>query len=68
MTNPAPDEASDYNTKIIEEFRANEGHVGGTARQIPVFMLTRPAAADGAKARRASAAGLRPGELAPRVP
>jgi hypothetical protein len=61
--------ASDFNTKVIEEFRANGGRVGGpwegttraalwpklvaqypsigeyqarTARQIPVFMLTRP--------------------------
>jgi deazaflavin-dependent oxidoreductase (nitroreductase family) len=25
----APDGASDYNTKIIEEFRANQGRVGG---------------------------------------
>ena len=75
MANSAPGGASDYNTKIIEEFRANEGRVGGpwagtpmillhhvgaglwpklvaeapsvgefqarTARQIPVFMLTR---------------------------
>jgi deazaflavin-dependent oxidoreductase (nitroreductase family) len=29
MTNSAPDEASDYNTKIIKEFRANQGRVGG---------------------------------------
>jgi len=29
MTNSGPDEASDYNAKIIEEFRANEGRVGG---------------------------------------
>ncbi|HEV2932879.1 MAG TPA: nitroreductase family deazaflavin-dependent oxidoreductase [Streptosporangiaceae bacterium] len=29
MTNSAADEASDYNTKIIEEFRANQGRVGG---------------------------------------
>src|SRR5260370_19584064 len=29
MTNPAADEASDYNTQIINEFRANEGRVGG---------------------------------------
>ena len=29
MANPAPGGASDYNTKIIEEFRANEGRVGG---------------------------------------
>jgi len=29
MADSAPDRASDYNTKIIEEFRANEGRVGG---------------------------------------
>jgi len=29
MANSAPGGASDYNTKIIEEFRANQGRVGG---------------------------------------
>jgi deazaflavin-dependent oxidoreductase (nitroreductase family) len=29
MANSAADEAGDYNTKIIEEFRANQGRVGG---------------------------------------
>ncbi len=29
MTTSAPDEGSDYNTKIIKEFRANQGRVGG---------------------------------------
>jgi deazaflavin-dependent oxidoreductase (nitroreductase family) len=29
MANSAPGEAHDFNTKIIEEFRANEGRVGG---------------------------------------
>ncbi len=29
MANSAPGGANDYNTKIIEEFRANEGRVGG---------------------------------------
>ena len=29
MTNSAAGEASDYNTTIIEEFRANQGRVGG---------------------------------------
>lgn len=29
MENSAADEASDYNTKIISEFRANQGRVGG---------------------------------------
>ncbi len=29
MTNPAAGEGSDYNTQIINEFRANGGRVGG---------------------------------------
>jgi deazaflavin-dependent oxidoreductase (nitroreductase family) len=29
MANSAPGGAADYNTKIIEEFRANQGRVGG---------------------------------------
>ena len=29
MANSAPGAANDYNTKIIEEFRANQGRVGG---------------------------------------
>jgi len=29
MTTSAPDEGSDYNAKIIKEFRANQGRVGG---------------------------------------
>jgi deazaflavin-dependent oxidoreductase (nitroreductase family) len=29
MTNSAPDEGSDYNAKIIKEFRANRGRVDG---------------------------------------
>jgi deazaflavin-dependent oxidoreductase (nitroreductase family) len=29
MTSSAADEASDYNTEIIKEFRANHGRVGG---------------------------------------
>ena len=29
MTNSAADEASDYNSEIINEFRANGGRVGG---------------------------------------
>jgi deazaflavin-dependent oxidoreductase (nitroreductase family) len=29
MTKSAPDEGSDYNAKIIKEFRANQGRVGG---------------------------------------
>jgi len=29
MENSAADETSDYNTKIINEFRANQGRVGG---------------------------------------
>ena len=29
MTKPAPGEGSDYNAKIIKEFRVNQGRVGG---------------------------------------
>jgi deazaflavin-dependent oxidoreductase (nitroreductase family) len=29
MANSAADEASDYNTEVIREFRANQGRVGG---------------------------------------
>ena len=29
MTKPAPDECSDYNAEIIQEFRANQGRAGG---------------------------------------
>jgi hypothetical protein len=29
MTKSAPDEGSDHNAKIIKEFRANQGRVGG---------------------------------------
>ena len=35
----APDEASDYNSKIIEEFRANGGRVGGTWAGTPLILI-----------------------------
>jgi hypothetical protein len=39
MANSAPGGASDYNTKIIEEFRANEGRVGGPRAGIPLILI-----------------------------
>src|SRR5215472_16514987 len=39
MANSGPDEARDYNTKIIEEFRANEGRVGGPWAGIPLILI-----------------------------
>jgi deazaflavin-dependent oxidoreductase (nitroreductase family) len=39
MTNSASDEASDYNSKIIEEFRANEGRVGGIWAGTPLILI-----------------------------
>ena len=39
MANSAPGGASDYNTKIIEEFRANEGRVGGPWAGIPLILI-----------------------------
>ena len=34
-----PSGASDYNTKIIEEFRANEGRVGGPLAGTPMILI-----------------------------
>jgi deazaflavin-dependent oxidoreductase (nitroreductase family) len=40
MANSAPvGEASDYNTKIIEEFRANQGRVGGPWAGTPMILI-----------------------------
>jgi deazaflavin-dependent oxidoreductase (nitroreductase family) len=39
MANPAPGEANDYNTKIIEEFRANQGRVGGMWTGTTVILI-----------------------------
>jgi deazaflavin-dependent oxidoreductase (nitroreductase family) len=39
MANSAPGGARDYNTKIIEEFRANEGRVGGPWAGIPLILI-----------------------------
>ena len=35
----APGMASDFNTKVIEEFRANEGHVGGPLAGTPLILI-----------------------------
>ena len=39
MANSAPSRPSDYNTKIIEEFRANGGHVGGPWAGITLILI-----------------------------
>ncbi len=39
MANSAPSGPSDYNTKIIEEFRANGGHVGGPWAGITLILV-----------------------------
>ena len=40
MANSAPDGgANDYNTKIIEEFRANQGRVGGFLAGTPMILI-----------------------------
>jgi deazaflavin-dependent oxidoreductase (nitroreductase family) len=39
MTNPAADQASDYNTEIINEFRANGGRVGGMWEGTTLILL-----------------------------
>jgi deazaflavin-dependent oxidoreductase (nitroreductase family) len=37
--NSAADEASDYNTGIVKEFRANQGRVGGIWEGIPLILI-----------------------------
>ena len=39
MAKSAPGMASDFNTKVIEEFRANEGHVGGPLAGTPLILI-----------------------------
>src|SRR5215472_13234961 len=39
MMDTAPGEASDFNTKIIDEFRANGGRVGGTLAGTPMILI-----------------------------
>ena len=39
MVNSAPGGTSDYNTTIIEEFRANRGHVGGMWAGTPMILI-----------------------------
>ena len=39
MANSAAGGASDYNTQIIKEFRANEGHVGGPWTDTPLILI-----------------------------
>ena len=39
MMDTAPGEASDFNTKIIHEFRANGGRVGGPLTGTPMILI-----------------------------
>jgi deazaflavin-dependent oxidoreductase (nitroreductase family) len=39
MANSAPSGADDYNTKIIAEFRANQGRVGGPWAGTPIILI-----------------------------
>jgi deazaflavin-dependent oxidoreductase (nitroreductase family) len=39
MANSAPGATDDYNTTIIEEFRANQGHVGGMWAGTPMILI-----------------------------
>src|SRR5712692_3442520 len=39
MVNPARREASDFNATIIEEFRANQGRVGGPLAGTPMILI-----------------------------
>jgi deazaflavin-dependent oxidoreductase (nitroreductase family) len=39
MANPAAEESKDFNSRIIEEFRANQGRVGGPLTGTPILLL-----------------------------
>lgn len=41
------DTPADYNAKIIAEFRANQGHVGGTWEETPLLLLHHTGAKSG---------------------
>ena len=45
-------DALDWNSKIIEEFRANQGKVGGQFKSAPIALLHTTGAKTGAEARR----------------
>jgi deazaflavin-dependent oxidoreductase (nitroreductase family) len=47
MANSAPSEASDFNTKIIAEFRANEGRVGGPLAGTAMILIHHTGAQSG---------------------
>jgi deazaflavin-dependent oxidoreductase (nitroreductase family) len=36
---PSPDDAHDFNSRIIAEFRANEGRVGGALADTPIMLI-----------------------------
>jgi deazaflavin-dependent oxidoreductase (nitroreductase family) len=39
MANPVPRRASDFNAKVIEEFRANQGQVSGPLADTPMILI-----------------------------
>ncbi len=47
MANPAPSGTDDYNTKIIEEFRANGGRVGGPWAGVTLILIHHTGARSG---------------------
>jgi deazaflavin-dependent oxidoreductase (nitroreductase family) len=49
MTNSAAGGASDYNTQIIKEFRANQGHVGGPWAGTMLILIHHVGARSGAE-------------------
>ena len=63
VANSAPGEANDYNAKIIEEFRANEGRVGGPWAGTTMILIHHIGAKSGIE--RVSAAGLLPSGRGP---
>jgi deazaflavin-dependent oxidoreductase (nitroreductase family) len=49
MTTPVPDPVSDFNANVIEEFRANQGNVGGLLAGTPMILIHHIGARSGAE-------------------
>jgi deazaflavin-dependent oxidoreductase (nitroreductase family) len=62
MANPTPGESSDYNTTIIEEFRAGRGHVGGIWAGTPMILIHHIGARSGIERVTPLACSAQPGD------
>lgn len=60
MANSTPGGSSDFNTKVIEEFRANQGRIGGSLAGTPMILIHHIGAKSGTERVTPLACNLRP--------